>query len=137
MAHPIVRRLAWGRLSKRMARRARWVIGELRIRRVNKEQAREIAMLAAEINVPKERLVMLLRSHFENIKQANRNGKPLEWAQEMHQDLVRIRELIEQTNPDRKALLRNLMSKPLKGLLAEMEEHAQQMEAMGQTQAAA
>jgi len=138
MANPIMARaVSWRRLSKRMGKRAIDVVRMLRRRRVNKQQAREIAMLAAELNIPKERLVMLLRKHFESIKQGNRNGKPLEWAQEMHQDLVRMRELIGQTNPDRKGLWENMMRKPFREVLSEMEEYAQQMEAAEAQRAAA
>lgn len=129
MANPMMARVAWGRLSRKMTKKAGAIVRELKIRRVNKEQAREIALIAAELNVPRKNLVMLLMRHFEAIKQANRDGKPLEWAQQMQHDLVRVRELIRDTNPDRKALWQNLMRKPLAEVLKEMEQYAQQMEA--------
>ncbi len=74
-----------------------------------------------------------LREHFDRLRQQGVRFRDL--GERMVQDLVQMQQLVEATNPDRRALLRNLERRPLEEVMKEMLGHYQEMQ-QGQKPAA-
>jgi hypothetical protein len=67
-----------------------------------------------------------LREHFDRLRQQGVRFRDL--GERMAQDLMEMQQLIEATNPDRRALLKNLERKPLEAVIGEMRNYYQQMQ---------
>tara|TARA_Y100000310_G_C20358148_1_gene657676 strand:+ start:293 stop:673 length:381 start_codon:yes stop_codon:yes gene_type:complete len=98
---------------------------------ITKLQKKQIGMLAEQMNIPTRRL-------FEHFQELRKKGiRDLDIGDKMLQDLSEMRDLMQETNLHSGKIKQALQYRSLASIIEEMRQHAEQMQAAQQGQAAA
>ncbi len=138
-------RMIWSRLRRKTRGKLTGAMQGRAMFWLTKQWKREIGVISSELMMEvsgfgtaqdiRSVFAKRLRDHFQTMKKSGVSYRDL--GQKMIETLTEMRELVQETNPDRRMLLENLKSKPLEEVLGEMRQHAEGMRAMQAKQAAA
>jgi len=126
MAVPLhlMRRLSWGNLKSRLKGKGFKIARDRALIGIAKLRRREIGMLAAELNIPAERL----REYFNRLKL-----KPIGFNERcdiMVETLREMKQLAIKTEIDPKRLKQYVEKKGMEWVLQEMRKRAQEVDAV-------